>query len=180
MNRRWFRRQGVPLLTPDWRNSPDMVRQESLRALFRTSLPSLLRYEDRNSMAYSIESRVPYLTPGLAEFVSSLPVEYLLSGDATTKSVLRAALRGLVPDPILDRRDKIGFETPQAAWLAQLRPHIEGVLGSGQLDRVAALDPVGVRASLDGQFRAGRLSRPLWAWYNLARWADTFNVDFRE
>lgn len=85
-----------------------------------TSLPALLRYEDRNSMAFSIESRVPFLTPKLAEFVFSLPENYLIDEHGCRKSVLRAALRGLVPDEILDRRDKVGFETPERQWLAKI------------------------------------------------------------
>ena len=76
------------------------------------SLASLLRYGDRNAMRFSVENRVPFLTLGLAEFAISLPEEYLISKTGETKSIFRAAMRGIVPDEILNRRDKIGFETP--------------------------------------------------------------------
>jgi asparagine synthase (glutamine-hydrolysing) len=76
------------------------------------SLASLLRYGDRNAMRFSIENRVPFLTLGLAEFAISLPEEYLISKNGETKSIFRAAMRGIVPDEVLNRRDKIGFETP--------------------------------------------------------------------
>ena len=88
-------------------------------ALTKRGLPHLLRHGDRNSMAFSIESRLPFLTTELAHFMLSLPETYLVSDEGETKSVFRAAMRGIVPDEILDRKDKIGFETPELEWLAQ-------------------------------------------------------------
>ena len=76
--------------------------------------PQLLRYADRNSMAHSREVRLPFLGRAVAEFGLSLPAEFLYR-DGVTKAVLRDAVRGLVPDSVLDRRDKVGFEPPQAA-----------------------------------------------------------------
>jgi asparagine synthase (glutamine-hydrolysing) len=94
---------------------------ETLRdAIGDGGLPSLLRYGDRNAMAFSIENRVPFLTVPLAEFLFSLPENYLIDVQGATKSVFRAAMRGIVPDKILDRRDKIGFETPMGEWVGQL------------------------------------------------------------
>jgi len=60
---------------------------------------------------------VPFLTIDMAEFLLSLPENYLLSDDGVTKYVFREAMRGIVPDQILDRKDKIGFETPDNQWL---------------------------------------------------------------
>jgi len=85
-------------------------------------LPQLLRHGDRNSMRFSVESRVPFLTPPTADLLLSLPEHYLISNNGETKSVFRAAMRGIVPDQILDRRDKIGFETPEKAWLIAMAP----------------------------------------------------------
>ena len=79
----------------------------------------LLRYADRNAMAVSLENRVPFLTTALADFALSLPDELLIGRHGTTKKVLRAAMRGVVPDTILNRRDKIGFVTPEARWFAE-------------------------------------------------------------
>src|SRR5205807_3214015 len=89
------------------------LRHHLEETLVETSLPMLLRYEDRNSMAFSIESRVPFLTMPLVDFLLRLPEEHLIGRDGTTKNVFRQAMRGLVPDTILDRRDKIGFQTPE-------------------------------------------------------------------
>jgi asparagine synthase (glutamine-hydrolysing) len=105
------------------RSTPARGRRviETLRdAIGDGGLPSLLRYGDRNAMAFSIENRVPFLTVPLAEFLFSLPENYLIDVQGATKSVFRAAMRGIVPDKILDRRDKIGFETPMGEWVGQL------------------------------------------------------------
>jgi asparagine synthase (glutamine-hydrolysing) len=139
----------------------------------------LLRYEDRNSMAWSIESRVPFLTPALAEHFLSLPEEYLISADGVTKHVFREAMRGIVPDAILDRRDKIGFATPEKRWLRELGPWMADVLSPERLRRVPALDAAAVgrewRAVLDGK-------RPfdwrVWRWVNVIRWAEAWDADF--
>ena len=86
----------------------------------RNGLVHLLRHEDRNAMHWSVESRVPFLTTDLAEFVLSLPEEYLISNDGRTKNIFREAMRGIVPDSILNRKDKIGFETPEKELILDL------------------------------------------------------------
>jgi asparagine synthase (glutamine-hydrolysing) len=73
-------------------------------------------------MAASLENRVPFLSTPLVELLFSLPESYLLAPDGTRKAVFRKAMRGIVPDAILDRRDKIGFSVPIAAWFEALRP----------------------------------------------------------
>jgi len=84
--------------------------------LTRYSIPQLLRYEDKNSMRWAIESRVPFLDYRLVELAMSLPSGYKIR-DATTKYILRRALKGLISDRILERKDKIGFATPEGDWL---------------------------------------------------------------
>lgn len=80
------------------------------------SLPALLRFEDRNSMAFSIEARVPYLTRSVVELAMRLPMRDKIR-DGSLKVVLREAMRGVVPGVVLDRRDKIGFSAPTAEWM---------------------------------------------------------------
>jgi len=85
--------------------------------LFTTSLPSLLHYEDRNSMAFSIESRVPFLDHRLVEFVFSLHDDDKIK-QAETKFILREALKDILPYAIYARKDKKGFVTPgENKWL---------------------------------------------------------------
>lgn len=94
----------------------------------RRGLLGLLRHGDRNSMRFSIESRVPFLTQDMAEFTLALPEEYLVSPQGETKHLMRAAMRGIVPDHVLDRRDKIGFATPEKEWLMGMADMIRGWL----------------------------------------------------
>lgn len=84
--------------------------------LVSTNLQMLLRFEDRNSMAHSVESRVPYLDHRLVEFALGLPDDYKLAG-GVTKRVLRAAMTGILPERIRTRVDKIAFATSEARWL---------------------------------------------------------------
>ncbi len=96
-------------------------------SLTNYGLPSLLRYGDRNAMRFSIENRVPFLTIPLAEFLLTLPEEFLISQNGETKSIFRAAMRGIVPDIILDRRDKVGFEVPMGKWVYEMKKEINEV-----------------------------------------------------
>jgi len=85
--------------------------------LTRYSLPALLRFEDRNMMAFGVESRVPFIDHCLVEWLAKLPATLRLSG-GWTKRILRDALRDVLPERIRTRRSKMGFVTPATAWLA--------------------------------------------------------------
>ncbi len=89
-------------------------------ALTRTGIPHFLRHADRASMRFSVESRVPFLTLPLAQLGLSLPESFVISDEGETKSIFREAMRDIVPERVLYRRDKIGFITPEKAWLHQL------------------------------------------------------------
>ena len=122
LNIKLLKSNGVNLLYPNMesKNSDSFGRKLSNKlrnVLTGDGLVSLLRHGDRNSMNWSIESRVPFLTIEMAEFVLSLPESYLLSNNGETKYIFREAMRGIVPDKILDRKDKIGFGTPELEWL---------------------------------------------------------------
>lgn len=100
------------------------------RELASTNLPALLHYEDRNAMAFSIESRVPYLDFRFVEYVASLPLDQKIRG-GVTKVALRNAIKGIVPESIRCRMDKMGFVTPEEVWMKEdLRPFILEILSS--------------------------------------------------
>ncbi len=85
----------------------------------RFSIPVLLRYEDKNSMAFSREARVPFLDHRLVEFVAGLPLNLKLRA-GWTKYCLRRGAQGQVPAEILNRKDKLGFATPEEEWFRQV------------------------------------------------------------
>jgi asparagine synthase (glutamine-hydrolysing) len=151
---------------------------EALHDAFHSStLPGLLRFEDRNSMAFSLESRVPFLEVDLVEFVFGLPTQLLVGEDGVTKLVFREAMRGLVPDAILDRRDKIGFATPGDTWIEGLAPLVRSVLGSPGA-RALPLD-LAVCSSMVDDVLAGRraFDWPIWRWVNAARWLELLDLE---
>ncbi|MBK7410533.1 MAG: hypothetical protein IPJ40_22215 [Saprospirales bacterium] len=89
--------------------------QDALVNHFEYKLEHLLKWEDRNSMWFSIEARVPFLDYRLVERTLLLP-DNLIIQKGMTKHVLREAMKGTLPEQIRMRRDKVGFETPEAEW----------------------------------------------------------------
>ena len=182
LNAGWFHERGVALHALGGGRSRDMLSEELRQTVAATSLRRrcCCAYEDRNSaMASSIESRLPFLTPDLAEFLLRLPEDYILGRDGTTKRVFRQAMRGIVPDPILERRDKIGFATPERRWLTTLRPWVEATLASERARSIAALHLPALMRDWQAVL-AGRATFDfrIWRWVNLIRWAERFDVTF--
>ncbi len=100
------------------------------REIMATNLPALLHYEDRNSMAFSIESRVPFLDHRVVEYLATLPLNQKIR-NGITKFILRKAIKGLVPEAIRCRMDKMGFVTPEEVWMKEgLRPFVLDILTS--------------------------------------------------
>ena len=96
------------------------LHQKNLQAasymqLLHVSLPFQLHWADRDSMANSIEARVPFLDYRVIEFLYNLPTHYKFDG-AVTKRILRDAMDGILPDKIKNRKSKIGFATPEEQW----------------------------------------------------------------
>jgi asparagine synthase (glutamine-hydrolysing) len=108
------------------------VKEALAYSLIHRGLRSLLRVEDRNSMKFSIESRVPFLTIPIAEFLLSLPEEFLISEDGVTKNVFREAMRGIMPDSHIDRKDKIRFEVSDAKLLISMSGYFKKLINEVQ------------------------------------------------
>lgn len=174
-----LRSSGVPLVPNDTRTSrfpsPHRVKQTLAYQLTWSGLPQLLRHGDRNAMAHSIESRVPFLTREIAEFCLSLPEEYLVDMNGCSKSVFRAAMRGIVPDAILDRRDKIGFATPEKQWLEVLSGWVETTLSGS--DTVPFLRMEEARKEWLAIRRGSRaFDWRVWRWISYVRWVQLFQI----
>jgi len=144
-------------------------------SLFVRSLPNILRREDRNSMAFSIEARVPFLDYRLVEYVFGLPDEWKIHG-TETKRILREAFRGMLPEKIRQRRDKRGFVTPGDAWLrGPLREFARETFRSERFEDNGILFAPRVR-SLFEQFLEGKNRRgaEMWRYLSYAIWLETF------
>jgi asparagine synthase (glutamine-hydrolysing) len=153
---------------PTWTPSGHPLRRELLRQAFRTILPNLLRFADRDSMAHSVEVRLPFLDRRVAEFALSLPPR-LLVRDGERKALLRDAFRDVVPAAILDRRDKVGYETPEARWFGE--PAARARFGELLLDRTSLSRGWYDRAALERDVREGwRDVAGLWRAVNAELW----------
>jgi asparagine synthase (glutamine-hydrolysing) len=112
-----------------------------------SSLPLLLRYEDRNSMAFGIEARVPFVDHELVEWLIRLPPDMRLY-HGWTKYILREALPDILPPKIKKRKTKLGFLTPEAKWLSgPLQPWLLDTLQS-PIHIQSIVDLAGVRQLL--------------------------------
>lgn len=94
----------------------DHVKKQQLRIIEQAGFGPLLRYADRNSMAHARELRLPFLSHTLVEFCFALP-DRLKIHNGWTKYLLRETYKDLLPETITWRKDKVGFEAPQASWM---------------------------------------------------------------
>jgi asparagine synthase (glutamine-hydrolysing) len=162
----------VPQARPgDGLGSP--LALELLRQSFHTSLPVLLRYADRDSMAHSREVRLPYLDRRIAEYALSLPPDFLYRR-GLTKAVLRDAVRDLAPPEVLARSVKIGFETPQEQWLHE--PAWVARIADVLLDPAARARGVYATDVIETDAQAGRWrdSDGIWRALSLELWLRAF------
>lgn len=138
-------------------------------------LPRLLRYADRNSMHFSVESRVPFLTIEAAEFLLSLPEHYLVSNRGESKSIFRRAMQGLVPQAVLNRKDKIGFNTPQQDLMRKLGPFFQEIIHS--LGSLSFFNHAALEQEYDQKFFSTPDSRPIhWRTISFLYWRLLYDV----
>ncbi len=144
--------------------------------LTSTSLPKLLHYEDRNSMAHSVEARVPFLDHRLVEFVFSLP-NSLKIRQGRTKVILREAFQNILPESIHMRADKMGFVTPERDWITgKLRPLAVEVFNSKTFqDRGYFNVPEILRVYEQHSLGKIDLTPLAWRWINLEYWLRNMN-----
>jgi asparagine synthetase B (glutamine-hydrolysing) len=141
--------------------------------VFVHSLPALLRYEDRNSMAFSLEARVPFLDYRLVEFCFSLPVTQRIH-DGWTKWVLRQAMDSILPEQVRWRRSKLGFATPERRWLQEGAKWIRQLFNHGEVLSEPYLHTKAIQR-LRNSPDNGLVNIPgLWRMVNLEVWLQAF------
>lgn len=142
-------------------------------------MPTLnLNYNDKMSMASSVEVRVPFLDRHLAEFVAwNVKPDWKLKGKwrPTTKYIFREAMRGMLPAEVL-RQPKAGFAAPIDYWLAHdLRPLVDDLLSESQIRRRGLFRPEIVRSYVDAQRRGTEdWSMQIWQFLTLEIWMQLF------
>ena len=134
----------------------------------RTNLANLIHYADRTSMAFGVESRMPFLDVRLAKFLAELPEAYKIH-DGWTKYVARRAFEGKLPDSVIWRKDKLGWPIPEQQWAnGPLRTWFDRPRG-----QLARFTDWGVGEEYATALDASSMTLRVRA-LNLAAWADTF------
>lgn len=134
----------------------------------RTQLPHLLKYEDKNSMAHSVETRLPFLDYKCVELALSINNDYKII-DGWSKYVLRKATENRLPKEVVWRRSKLGFNAPESRWLGEAAKNMqEAVQGSALLNELLDMDKFNF-AELD--------MRSKWRYFNVAKWEQIYKVN---
>lgn len=143
------------------------VNKLQLFEIEKTQLPHLLRYEDKNSMRNSIETRLPFIDYQVLEQALSTKNELKIK-DGWTKYILRKTIDKLLPKEIVWRKNKLGFNAPENKWMDSIEGEIIGTIKeSNILTAIVDFDKLKIK-SLD--------NRTKWKLFNVAKWEKIYNV----
>jgi len=159
------------LLTSHSKSYLDILTMQ-INELFCIPLPSLLRYADKNSMRHSIEGRLPFLDFQTLETALSINDQYKIK-DGWTKYILRKAVEkdNILPNSIIWRKNKLGFDAPESTWIDSLNDHLSEVLyNSIILSEIINMKKINLK-KLD--------NRQKWKLFNIAKWEKIYNVGIR-
>lgn len=153
----------------------DKFKNHLYNLFTKLSLPALLHYEDRDSMAFSIESRVPFLDYRLVEFIFSLPNNQIIR-DGTTKFILRNSMKKILPEKIRTRMDKMGFVTPEDIWFRTiLKEDILKIFNSKSFKKRKYFNVKKVLEEFEKHCQGKiNISFAIWRWINLELWFRGF------
>lgn len=139
---------------------------------FEYKLEHLLKWEDRNSMAFSLEARVPFLDYRLVEKTLATAPELIIR-KGITKILLRSSVNNILPEKILKRNDKIGFETPEVEWFKTpiWRNLVSEILTSNSFSERGLINPIEA-IKTHNAYLSGKIidSKEIWKWVNLELW----------
>lgn len=148
------------------------IREASELSL-KYGLRDLLRYEDRNSMAFSIESRVPFLDHRLVEYSLSLPDDWKIN-NGWLKYILRRISEPYLPNEVVWRKDKKGFLTPQRIWKQELKQKIYNYLKDFDLPKIFNKDYI-FKACLEDIEDNTQLSE-FWRFFLFLKWLEVYQI----
>ena len=149
---------------------------EALLDHFNYKLEHLLKWEDRNSMFFSLEARTPFLDYRLVERTLSLAATDIIK-NGVTKHILRQSMRGKMPEKIRMRQDKIGFGTPQDEWFREpvFKKLILEILNSDLFrSRMIVSPEKAIKIYERHLMKKGNYSKEIWKWLNLELWFRAF------
>ncbi len=152
--------------------SLNRLSYHQLMVIKHWQLPDLLHFEDRNSMAFSLETRLPFLDQRLVEMGMVLANHDKIR-DGYGKWLLRQAVKGIVPDDILKRYDKIGFAAPDQSWLeGKLGVYFKKIICSESFNQRNWIDHQWLYRFKNGEINLG--TNMMWKLASLEIWARVF------
>jgi asparagine synthase (glutamine-hydrolysing) len=150
--------------------------KEALINHFNYKLEHLLKWEDRNSMYFSIEARVPFLDYQLVE-KSLATSAHLIIRDGMTKYILRESMNGILDEKIRMRVDKNGFDTPQDQWFRtpEWQEKIWEIITSNSFKNRGIIDPEKAKIQYKKHLsKEISIAREIWKWIHLELWFRKF------
>ena len=136
----------------------------NIKELMQNNLQALLRFEDRDSMAFGVESRLPYLDSRIVDFVLNLPIEVKFQ-EGYLKYLLRLACEDLLPCDIVWRYNKLGFESPQTYWFDGERERMKAMIKYSKI-----IQEIFIKADLEEDSF-------LWRLFSIAKWEELYKVE---
>lgn len=150
----------------------------SARKHLEMKLHHLLRFEDKSSMMFGVETRIPFLEKDLVDFVLNIPSKFKIL-DGSIKHVLKDAAKGFIPKMIYDRNNKIGYETPMAKWMRSdsFKKEIEKMLESSNQPMKKYLNLSFIKKIWKKHLlNKGDFSSEIWKYFYLTKW---YNIYFK-
>lgn len=135
-----------------------------------TNLPALLRYEDKNSMRHSVETRLPFLDYKTTEVALGIDIHYKLF-HGWTKYILRKVIDPLLPKKVVWRKDKLGFNAPESIWMVDIAARIEEEIQASKiLKKLCHMEELlRLLPTMDHRLK--------WRLYNIAVWERLYSVE---
>jgi asparagine synthase (glutamine-hydrolysing) len=135
--------------------------------LYKTQMPHLLKYEDKNSMRNSIETRLPFIDVKVLETALSIDNSYKIK-NGWTKYILRKSIESLLPSSIVWRKNKFGFEAPSKSWIDSIEKNIINSIESSAIIKEISNSSINFN-NLDNKQK--------WKLYNIAKWEEIYDVE---
>ncbi|MFA6382293.1 MAG: asparagine synthase (glutamine-hydrolyzing) [Candidatus Buchananbacteria bacterium] len=152
----------------------DPLNQALFEAFTTTNLPHLLNYEDKISMAFSLEARVPFMDYRIVEFCFGLPYSYKING-YKNKAILRDAFQDILPPEIFNRKDKKGFPTPNEHWFRnELKNQLKKLFYSPTFNEHGLFNTSDVQKIFEQHLAGKNHERLLWRIITLELWLNKY------
>lgn len=137
--------------------------------IFHTQMPHLLRYEDKNSMRHSIETRLPFIDFEVVKTALSVNNKYKIK-DGWTKYILRKSVEKILPSNIVWRKNKFGFEAPTKLWIDSIEIQMKESVKNSRILNIIVDELKYIK--LDDNQK--------WKLFNIARWEEIYDVSWKE